>query len=102
MLNNPKINEQELETSMVALFRMNGRQYLIQNGVDKQCAFGSNELLSKLMADSQYEIDTSVCIGSLFTDSVRQKHLKYHAEKKALAVLLNQDGNGFIRVSQHE
>merc|ERR1712244_99936 len=84
---------------MVALFRMNGRQYLIQNGMNKQCAFGSNELLSKLMAESQYEIDTSVCIGSLFTDGVRQKHLKYHAEKKALAVLLNEDDDDDMDLS---
>ena len=88
ILNNPRVNQ--LESNIVAMFRLNGQHYLMQNEVDRECSFDSMSKLNQLMAESGYEIDTSVCVGSLINANVREKHLKYHAEKKALAILLNQ------------
>merc|ERR1712228_727748 len=59
----------------------------------KQCKLQSIDKLNKLMKQSKYICNQSVCIGSVTNKKTRELHLKYHAEKKALAILLHDDDN---------
>ena len=45
--------------------------------------------MNELVKQSGYAFDNSVCIGSVTNQKAREVHLRYHAEKKALAILLH-------------
>ena len=92
----------DLGDNMVAVFRWNGQQFLMRNGIDEHCPFGSFDLLHSLCADSGHYHDAALSkLQSLKNKKSAELHFKYHAEKKALAILLlyAQDERPRITVS---
>ena len=65
----------------------------LQNGIDHDCTFHSLNKLNILFKQTGYIMDKSVCNGSLTNKKTKELHFKYHAEKKALAVLLTTNTN---------
>ena len=91
----------DLSKQIVARFKMNGKQWILRNGLDEQCLFGSNEKVDAVMADSGYIFEKAVG-NEIFNEEAQTIHLKYHAEKRALCVLLadnDSDRDGRISVS---
>lgn len=88
LLNNPVLYNTE---NMIALFKLNGKQFMIENGIDNQCIYNSITKLNKLFKDSNHVIDDSAFNASLRNKKTKELHFKYHAEKKALAILLDED-----------
>eukprot|EP01083_Nonionella_stella_P271906 921853_1 len=54
------------------------------------CPFDSHEKVDLLMREIDYKINTSICT-EMSSEIARQKHLKSHSEKKALAIVLKQE-----------
>jgi len=79
---NGQINE-----NIVAKFELFGTQWLIANGADSECRFASMDKTDQIIKQSEYEFDCHVN-NEIPNEIARQMHLKYHAEKKALSVLL--------------
>eukprot|EP01084_Bolivina_argentea_P011226 20971_1 len=80
-------NKLNIEDNIIACFKLNGKQWIIQNGIDYECKWNSVYKINKLIIDYKYVFDDSVC-NEIPNKIARETHLKYHAEKKALSILL--------------
>ena len=89
-----------VDKNIVACFDLNGKQWIMHNGMDNECQFNSVDKVDQLIQDSGYIFDNSVA-NEIPNNEARQLHLKYHAEKKALSVLLFEKASKMedIRVS---
>merc|ERR1712025_78291 len=54
------------------------------------CFFESHDKIDRLMKEVDFKINTKIC-PELPSEIAREKHLKSHSEKKALAILLNSN-----------
>eukprot|EP01083_Nonionella_stella_P141862 437849_1 len=83
------LQEHKIKTNVFAQYRLGDECYFISNGYDSHCA----PKLDQLLKEIHYKPNTSVCkqFGQLLSDSATVKHLKHHAEKKALAILIKNN-----------
>ena len=81
----------EMTSKIAVVFRLNGEHYLMGNGVDEHCLFGSVPLGHSMFMESGYIQNGAVNNGSLRNKKSAELHLKYHGEKKALSVLLKEE-----------
>merc|ERR1712228_598574 len=83
----------KIKTNVCANFKWNGKLYSISNGYD------GNILIDALMKEIKYKINTSIC-PELPSEIARERHLKNHAEKKALAICLKEQSlkNKSVRI----
>eukprot|EP01084_Bolivina_argentea_P106765 190979_1 len=84
-----KDKDKKIKTNVFAQFILNGEIYVIENGYDEECEFNSDEIVDKIIKEINYKINISCC-HELPSKNAKEKHLKYHCEKKALAVLINE------------
>eukprot|EP01083_Nonionella_stella_P089577 249967_1 len=82
-----------MHDNIVACFDLNGKQCIVHNGMNEDCVFDSMKKVDELVEDSGYLFDHSVG-NEIPNEKAREMHLKYHAEKKALCVLLNEMTSG--------
>ena len=82
--------EFKIKTNVLSTFVLNGREHSISTGYDVGgCPFDSHQKVDAMMKPmTKYKIDTSIC-PELKLEIAKQRHLKSHSEKKALAVLLS-------------
>eukprot|EP01083_Nonionella_stella_P303069 1047599_1 len=83
---------ENIKTNVICTFDMNGREYIIENGYKKGCEFKSVTLVEKLIKEMDYTMDT-LCALELPDEKSRERHLKSHSEKKALAIALQHGAN---------
>ena len=84
---NIEYNDNDINDNIVAYFELNGKQWILQNGLDNECKFDSNEKVDRLVKEIGYIFDESVG-NEIPNKKARELHLKYHTEKKTLAILL--------------
>merc|ERR1712129_4748 len=85
-----ELSQDKIKTNVNSHFEIDGRTHSISTGYDVGgCRFDSHDKVSALIQEIHYQIDTSIC-PELKSEFARQKHLKSHSEKKALAVLLKE------------
>eukprot|EP01084_Bolivina_argentea_P062285 113889_1 len=89
-LDDDKFNNKRDRIEVNAWFELNGNNMTISNGFES-CEFKSVCLVEKLIEISGFTFDKTCALQMGFVDQIsKEKHLKSHAEKKALAILLNQ------------
>ena len=90
-------HDEGIKTNVISIFEYNGTEHVMENGYGS-CEFKSVTLVEKIMQEIRYRIDTSPAL-ELRGKVAQERHLKSHSEKKALAVLISNDGDETIRIS---
>eukprot|EP01084_Bolivina_argentea_P155974 271791_1 len=81
----------KIKTNVMSYFVLNNKSYSISTGYDVGgCRFNSHEKVDALMKDIGYKINITEC-SHLESKYAKELHLKSHSEKKALAILLNEE-----------
>eukprot|EP01083_Nonionella_stella_P023873 66025_1 len=84
-------SKSKIKSNVIAYFTLNNQSYSISTGYESDgCPFDSHDKVDVLMKEIDYKINTSICT-ELSSEIARQKHLKSHSEKKALAIVLKQE-----------